>query len=1058
MKLSLPAFALKRPVTTIMISISMLSVGAIAWFRMPLQFLPRVDRPVIGCMIPYPGASPEQVEQQIAIPVEGAFRTIPGLRRIRTTSNSDGCSVFMLFSLDTDMTLATAEVRDRIERLKLVLPPEADRMILQRFSSGSIPIVAFGVFSEEDPEEFNHQVRTIFEPRLRRLDGVADVQIHTPIQPKEVLVEFDQHTLRSMNLALAQVIAALRAGSLNLSVGQLEEGEQKYFVRVVGEYRRLEDVENLIVSPNGLRLKDVATVRFSSRSDVVHVALDGAGGVVLLVIKESEANTVATCQAVNDEINRILAMPEFKHTAIKLFFDQSDLIMRALRNLLMQGLYGGACAIIILFCFLHRLRPTIIVSLAIPTALVVALVFMFFAGMHLNVITMVSLIISVGMLVDNAIVVVENIVRHRQDGMSGRESAIKGATEVGLAIFGATVTTCVVFLPMYYLEMGRMFVFMQQLGFPLIVALFGSLVIALTLVPLVMSRMKEPTQTNLFKRLEARIVGKSSGIAILSRRVLGALGGIQLISRMIDAYSRLLRLVLTWRIAALCGMVLLAWITYSVPMQHVGMRELPKLDTREVSIDIRLEQNFDIAMARELFSQQEKKIETVREELGIKNVLVFHEARGGVIQVYLYTEDDGPIGRNPPCTTEEAMIRLSELLGKRLPGAELFYSIADVGDSGAARGVSIRMRGENARILRELAERFRSVMNEIPMLYDVETDIEHNTEEMQLRIDAPKAEAAGITPLIIATTVDAALRGARLPYMKHGGREVAVWAQFREEDRKRRSNLDNVTVAGATGALVPLNQLVEFNREYSPASIRRVNAKNVVNITAKTMTEDLSRIHRDLRAAVNAFYMPPGYTIEFGEELDELEDTIFNFTTTMLMAIILIFLVMSALFESWFLPLSILTTVPMALGGAVWMLYFTGSQLDMVTFIGCILMAGVIVNNGIVIVDHINNLRRNIPDRTEAIILGGCNRFRPVMMTALTTILGLVPLAMARTGGAGSFSGIGRALIGGLSAGTILTLLVVPLFYTILDDFQMWCADFFGSLNAMRRRTPPPRV
>ena len=424
-----------------MISISMLSVGLIAWFRMPLQFLPRVDRPVIGCIIPYPGASPEQVEQQIAIPVEGAFRTIPGLRRIRTTSNSDGCSVFMLFSLDTDMTLATAEVRDRIERLKLVLPPEADRMILQRFSSGSIPIIAFGVFSEDDPDDFNHRVRTIFEPRLRRLDGVADVQIHSPIQPKEVLVEFDQHTLRSMNLALAQVITALRAGSLNLSVGQLVEGEQKFFVRVLGEYRRLDDIENLIVSPNGLRLKDIATVRFSSRADVVHVALDGASGVVLLVIKESEANTVATCRAVNEEIERILAMPEFKNTAIKLFFDQSDLIMRALRNLFMQGFYGAACAIIILFCFLHRIRPTIIVSLAIPTALVVALVFMFFTGMHLNVITMVSLIISVGMLVDNAIVVVENIVRHRQDGVGGRESAITGATEVGLAIFGATITT-----------------------------------------------------------------------------------------------------------------------------------------------------------------------------------------------------------------------------------------------------------------------------------------------------------------------------------------------------------------------------------------------------------------------------------------------------------------------------------------------------------------------------------------------------------------------------------------------------------------------------------------
>lgn len=1045
MKFDLVKAALSRPITVVMITISMMIIGALAWFRTPLTFLPDIDEPFIGLFVPFPGASPEQVEEQIAIPVEGELRTIPGLRRLRTVSDEQGVFASMLFSLETNITTVTAEVRDRMERLKLVLPDEADQMIMQRFSSRSIPVMAIGFFRKGNEEDFVHQLRTRVVPRLKRLEGVANIEIITPIKEREVLIEFDQNLLRSMNLALAPLVATLQQSSLNLTVGSLDEGAQTAFVRVIGEYRRIEDIQNIVVAPNGLRLKDIARVRFSARDEVAHVTLDGEGGAVMLITKESEANTVATCERIAEELPRVMRMPGFEEVRLRKFFDQSELILSALNNLFLQGIYGGAMAIAVLFLFLHRIRPTIIVALSIPSSLLVAFVFMFFYGMELNLITMVSMIIAVGMLVDNGIVVVENIMRHRLMGDGPVEAARKGASEVGLAIFASTLTTWVVFIPMFYMKAGRMSVFMEQLGLPLIVALGGSLLIALTLIPLTMSRMRD-TSLNFYQRTAARLgfghlfmAQEGGGVSWLSR-----LNPVQWI---VDLYGAALDFSLRWRLAAMLLLAGMLAISYYIPFQRVGMRDIPKLDTREVKIDIETEQNYGMEETRKLFQTIEEQIGLQREELGIKNIFTFYERGGGVIELYLYTTDDGPEWAAPKYDTEAVMRIVSERLPRMVPGAELKFTVTDTSASGSEAAVSVTMRGDDTRELERYASQFRQVMAAIPDISDVTTDVERSKREVQIKIDDALASRRGVSPLVIATTVDAALRGARLPFMKQGGREVPVWAQFREEDRKSRANLENVAVASLTGELIPLSELVTYSKDYSPAAIHRVDGKNTIQINANTTSANLSKIMADVQRAADEFELPPGYSIRFGQQLVELGENVFQFGTTMLMAVVLIYIVMASLFESLLLPLCVLTTVPLSLAGAYWMLYMTNTQLDSVTMIGCILMAGVIVNNGIVIVDHINNMRRISGSREAAIVLAGKNRFRPVMMTAITTILGVVPLAMAKTGGAATFAGLGKALAGGMTMGTMLTLFVVPWFYCMFDDIQQWLLNFLGSLR-----------
>lgn len=1043
MNWSLPKISINHPITITMICILILVLGATAWFRIPLKFLPKVDNPFIGCFIPYPGGSPEQVEQQIAIPVEGEFRTIPGLRNIATTSSSNGCQVKMWFDLNTDMTLATADVRDRIERLKLTLPEEVEKILIQRFSSESIPVLAFGLFRTGDEEDYVYLVRTSLIPRLRRLDGVADIQVISPIPEKEVLIEVSQDRLNSLNIPIVSLLNTLRNSSVDISLGSLTQEDKKYFVHLFSEYRNLSDIENLIINKDGMRLKDIATVHFGSKEKPQRVSLDGKGGIILLVIKESEANAVTVCDAIKEELQNILTEEAFLNSTTKILFDQSDLINLALSNLFSEGVYGGIMAFGVLLLFLHRIIPTTIVAFAIPSSLMIGIIFIYFAGMSLNIITMVSLIISVGMLVDNAIVVVENIIRYQQLGYDKKTCAIRGASEVGMAIFASTLTTIVVFLPMYYLETGRMSIFMKEMGGPLVVALLGSLFIALTIVPLILTigiSNNEKHKQNKYFIFAHTIITRAREMA----------GSFRIQEKFYTVLDQCIRWTLRNRTAFLIGMGIFLLISYLIPIKSVGMEDLIKLDTRTVDIKVTLDQNFEAARVRDLFDQLSKKLESIKETIAIKNILLFHRETGGEIHVYLYTEDDGEIGRNPPCTTEEALEMIENLFPSHFPGGKLECSIADTGESGTSRKVTLRLTGKDNNVLYEQAQRIKSVLQNNPLFADVTTDVEDKTQEIRVAINEWQANEQGINPFTIAQTIDTALRGAQLPYLKEGTREIPVWLQYKEEDRRTKVNLDNLKVITSNGTMVPLRQIVSYEQKPSPETVRRYNGRNVINFRAKTITDDLSLVKKELEKTISKLELPEGYNLSSGIELEEIQTNIANFAVTMSMAIILIYIVMCATFESFLHPFVILLTVPLSLVGSAWTLYLTNSYWDMITLIGCVLMAGVIVNNGIVIVDHINFLRKTHNENLDEIIVQASkDRFRPVMMTALTTILGLVPLATAKTGGAVMFSGLGKALVGGLSLGTVLTLVIVPVFYTIEEDFVNLVSKTIASLRLL---------
>jgi len=526
-----------------------------------------------------------------------------------------------------------------------------------------------------------------------------------------------------------------------------------------------------------------------------------------------------------------------------------------------------------------------------------------------------------------------------------------------------------------------------------------------------------------------------------------------------EGYVRVLRLSMRNRLATTLILAAVVWVTIRWPMANMAFQAIPSIDTRIVKVEVEFDPNFDMAMAGDLMDEVDGMLAARREELGIRNILKHYTVRSGELTMFLLQGKDVPQAQSFPYSTEEVVNIVWHLLPKSVPGARFTVSTGmeeERGGGSRQSRVSLRLEGDDTETLDAYAGRLMAILGTLPELTDMRKSTERAQQEIQLKIDGVLAGRAGIEAMRVAQTVGFALMGTELTRIKSGGKEISVWAQFQAEDRKNRANLDNVMMRGRAGSMVMLNQLVTSRKAETPQRINRRNGKNFAYVTASTAGPNLANVRYSLRNIVDSFELPTGYSLVLGDELRGLQEDQSNFFSILLLAVALIFIVMSALFESCLIPLSILTSVPLAFLGVIWTMYLTGTPLDTIAFIGCILMVGVVVNNGIVIVDHITNLRRQGLSRFDVIIRSGHDRIRPVLMTALTTILGatplVAPLVFERIGQPATVS-LGCALIGGLTAGTLLTLFVVPLFYTFVDDFQTWIMRYLGSVSRLGKDT-----
>ncbi|NIA12895.1 MAG: hypothetical protein GWP08_02350 [Nitrospiraceae bacterium] len=1048
MNRSLPAFALKHPVMISMLVLTFFGLGLISWHLLPLEFTIKFDFPRLRCWIPYPGAAPEQVEQEVAIPAEGEFLTIPNLKTITTYSSGGGCYITLRFNWNASMSGAAADLRDRVERLKLKLPEEIDHIYLRKYGTKDMPILRLALFREENQAELARLARTYVRNRLMRVDGVAEVSVSGRDTP-QVYVEFDQNALTSLSLPIYSVIQTLRTCSLNLSVGRMTDGEGRFYVRAKNELAAPSDLENIVVGPNAVRLKDVARVTMHGPSGADNYTMDGKRGSYLSFVKEAEANVVETCEAVREELAKIMAEPRFAGVEVYVYEDKAEYIRFAINALLKAGAFGCTLALIVLFLFLRRIRATVLVAVATPLSLMAAFNYLYFRNKTLNIVTIASMIITLGMLVDNAIVVMENIYRHNRLSPDKIKNAIDGASEVALAITASTLTTIVVFVPVIYLEAGELTLGMREFAGPVTASLISSLLVALTVIPLVISRMKPRRHHPIYQAYQ-RILSLSG------RRVKDTAGRLSRrhpLKGLVRSYGKALDTVIRHRPHTLVALGVLIALTLLVPFRRVGTQQMPDLDMRMAEVRINFQRNYDYEDSNEVFETLLAIIDAQREELGIKNIYESHGSGGGVIRAYLVQEKDLLPGQRIEYTTQDVRDTFARQLPGLVPGGTLYCGVGRAMPTDAYT-LSLLLRGDDAQEVAVLAERFRDLVVQMPNVVEAHTDRESEQDEIQLDIDESQASKAGITPLTVARSVDFALRGIQLPYLKKDGREIPVWGQLGGEDRKTKADIEKLAVGGQPGRLIPLNTVATFGMDRAPYGLTRENGKSLARIVVTTSIKNMTQITEEILTLSDTFELPPGYSIEMGEKMNELDTTLRNYRHALVLAVLLIYLVMASLFESLLLPFSILTTVPLAYIGVYWSMYLTGTSMDTIAFVGALLMCGIVVNNGIVIIDHINQLRREGLDRHTAIVEAGQNRFRPVMMTALTTILGCVPLAIS-TGQGNVMNSLGRALVGGLTSGTLLTLLVVPVFYTLIDDAKHWVGRYLAALARLGQRAEP---
>jgi hydrophobic/amphiphilic exporter-1 (mainly G- bacteria), HAE1 family len=1036
--------ALRRPITMLMVFASVLVLGVIAIVNIPLELIPGgFSAPFLSVEVPYANATAQDVEDKITRPLEDELATTPRLEQISATSSSSRARVNMMFEQDADMDLAYREVRDRIARVRADLPSDVREVQIQKHSGDNIPIAFYGVTWPEGLDNPRDIIDRRLMRRLERLEGVGMVNAWGQAD-REIRIEVDRELAEAANLNIFEIAQQLSASHFNLASGTLAEREGKYLLRSLAEYRSLDELANVVVGPNDLRLEDVADVLYDYPEQERFDRYNGRQTMAIFVVKESQANTVEVCELVKAEVEAALSDPALAPFDIKPIFIQGNTIVSSLEQVVESGLQGGVLALFVLLFFLRRLRLTVVIALAIPLSMFMSLPFMYFSGQSINMVSLIGLMICIGLVVDNSVVVAENIARYRGRGVGRFAAALHGASEVALPITLATATTMVVFLPAALMSSGTTQFFMIRMVTPVCVSLLASLFVALVLIPLAAAFLLD---RDLFEGAEphswrALLIG-------LDRWWKAKLGWLYAKSfgRLAELYGKLLRLSLRRRVdVVLIGMLAMASLV--VPMNpETGVRRAleQSMGGRQVRITYTMPQDVPLEEADAFFRELEQWFAEHRESWNAAGEFLQVEPGFAMVQIFF----------NPPRDGDPPYRETGKQIFEQMPEPPGWDKRSDFSDSDGARSMNFPVfiygddHGTVQDVKQALAVELERIDGVISVLGSQRDDKQR--EELALTLDPVMSERLGISAGMVGNTVAYALRGSPLPRFHGEDREIDVWIRYREDHRKELDDLLEFKVPTAAGTAVPIRTVTSTSVRKGETVLVRNNKRVASLIELELDGERRQQAIAAIQAFLAAYELPPGVSFDSDQEARDLGESNRDLLLAMLLAVVFIFLIMGFLFESFVLPLSVLPAIPLSFVGVWWFLYLTNSDLDALAGIGLLLLLGVVVNNAIVLVDFINGARAQGLDRTEAIIEAGVQRFRPIFMTALTTVGGMLPLAFADAPAEGiPYGPFGKTLVGGMTTSTILTLVVVPVSYTAFDDLreqiQRW------SSRVLRRR------
>lgn len=1035
--MNLPSMSVKRPVTTLMFMLIAVLIGTVSLFKLPVDLYPELEVPVAIVSVDYKGVAPQEMETLVTKPLEQSLATVRDLKNISSYSREGNSIIVVEFEYGTDMDFAALEMREKVDMVKGALPDDSSAPLVLKIDPNAQPVIQIGASSSMETGELKTLVEDDILSRFERLEGVASVDISGG-EETEVRIELDPEKLSGYGLSIGDIRNALRSENLNLPGGNVNNGNKELLVRTTAEFKSVDEIAELPISLRGdgvVRLSDIASVKLGYKEQTSLSRLNGKNSIGISITKQSVANTVKVAKNVLAELSRVTEdHPEIEFVVGS---DQSEFINKSIDNVTSNAVAGGLLAVVVLFLFLRNIRSTFIVGIAIPISIISTFALMYFTGLTINLISLGGLALGIGMLVDNSIVVLENVYRFREQGYGKGEAAVAGAREVGMAITASTMTTIAVFLPIVFVQ-GFTAIIFKQLSFTVVFSLLASLVVALTVVPMLASQVLEVGEVKQ-RRHKGVCVGKF----------------LDMFSRLIDAidskYSKLLHFVLSHRKTTVIA-ALGVFVASVISVAFVGGEFFPKEDQGQFTVTIETPFGTSLEDSDAYVQRIEEIVEGIPERekvfsnVGSTEGFSLTASNSSTVNVMLVNQKDRK--RSTEEIVEDVREKAEGIAGAKITVTEA--SSMGMGPTGSA--IEIEIRGDDIDTLKAIGADIEEIVKKVPGTAEVSSSTKEGDPEVRVLIDRNRASHYGITASEAASALEASVEGVKATTLKTGSDEIDVNVSMNDRVKDSVENMKQILVSSNSGTSVALGQIADIDYGNSPTQITRINQTRTVSVGSQLSGRDLKSVTDEIESKLSGYQLPAGYSYEFKGQQQDMMEAFSSLFLALLLSIVIVYMILASQFESLIHPLTVMLSVPFALSGGFLALFLTGRALSVPAFIGVIMLSGIVVNNAIVLVDYINQLRSRGMDRHDAVVKAGFTRFRPILMTTMTTLLGLLPLALGIGEGAATQAPMATVVIGGLALSTLLTLAFIPVVYTIFDDWTVKIRSFAEKLGIIRDR------
>ncbi|MCB8964578.1 MAG: efflux RND transporter permease subunit [Bacteroidales bacterium] len=1026
--------AIEKPVTTMLIFVAVLVIGLFSLQQLPIDQFPEMEPPYITVMTTYDGASSSEVETNVTRLLENRLNSVDGLKKITSTSKDNMSMVMLELEWGTNLDEVINDVRSYIDMTKDNLPSGCSNPFIFKFSTSAMPIIQYAFTAKESYAGLDKILNDVVVPQLNRVDGIGNISL-MGVPDRYVYIDLNQAKLDAYNIPLELVGSAISANNLNVSSGTVKMEKEQYQLQVRSEYAESSEINNIVVTTtaDGKRVyvRDIATVRDTIKDLTLDEKMNGQDGVRVIISKQSGANTVQICEDLNKEMEKIKKdLPS--DIKIDVIYDSSLDIQSSINSLQESIMYALLFVVLVVLFFLGKWRATLIIALTIPIALIVSFVYLAFVGSSLNIISLSSLTVAIGMVVDDAIVVLENITRHVERGSSPREAAKYATNEVWVSVIATTLVIVAVFVPMTMLG-GLAGIMFKELGWIVTIVVCTSTVVAISLTPMLASKLLKSKKNRLDEH--GRLVEEKQKLSLYEKYAVGFLDKVD------KWYANALRYCLHHKTVTLI-VAFLVFVASLLPMilGWVGTDFMQQSDNGRLTVSVELNRGTRVEETLKTARTLETRFMALAPEIRVISTSAGSNDEASISALFM-SSTNNKISMTIVCNRkderERSIFQIAEALRQEMAK---YPEIIDYTAQAQAMGMSgnstvdVEIYGYDFDVTSVFAENVRQVIRDsVPSARDITISREEERAELKIVVDKEKLGLHGLTSSTVSAYVRNRVAGMHAGYLREEGDEYDIVVRVEENNRNSISAIENLTIPTASGGQIKLKEIATVQEYWTLPTIQRKSRQRIVTVQVTPFETSLGELAVEIDKVVSKMDLPQGVTLRLAGSYEDQQETFGDMLLLLALIVMLVYIVMASQFESFSKPFIIMMSVPFAITGVVLALLVTGTSLDMIGALGVIMLVGIVVKNGIVLVDYINLMRDRGYDLYEAIALSGASRLRPVLMTAFTTLLGMVPMAVSQGQGSEMWQPMGIVVIGGLLISTVVTLIVVPVLYGIMS-------------------------